>query len=362
MAQSAAGSGGGWRSVTDLEAPRAAEPADPAEPLRVPEAREPLPVLPDGVELGRLLALARLTPQQAVELAASVLADAENRSGSAAETTVVAGQLGEIAAAARVPGRRADPLLTELDRAVADLPDAGVAVVARRLAEAAAGLDRDAVRAELAALGRAVPPGAGGAGGAAPAGAPSTAARSARAAPRDTRKTGRRLAAWLLSLLVLAVVVLGEVVLLRDKITTDVRLLLDAGRGGATSSAARTSDGPPVRAPAPPSAGSVTAVDLRPLARCAPGAACTLRLMVRLAPSADPQVVTWSYLVVDRCTRATTTVPGGTVPVPPNGERAVAVGTVVLPDLPSVAVLAVTGSPATAASAPVAVGSCRGTG
>jgi hypothetical protein len=73
-------------------------------------------------------------------------------------------------------------------------------------------------------------------------------------------------------------------------------------------------------------------------------------------------VVTWSYLLVDRCTGTTTPAPGGTLPVAPNGERAVAVGTVALPDLPSVAVVAVTDSPAAAASPPVSVGSCGGTG
>jgi hypothetical protein len=106
----------------------------------------------------------------------------------------------------------------------------------------------------------------------------------------------------------------------------------------------------------------VTGVDLRPLTRCAPGASCTLRLLVRLSPRPDPQVVTWSYRVVDRYTGTTVSAPGGTVPVAPDGEDVVAVGTVVLPDLQSVAVVAVTGSPAVAASPPVSVGSCGGTG
>jgi hypothetical protein len=117
-----------------------------------------------------------------------------------------------------------------------------------------------------------------------------------------------------------------------------------------------------LRSPAPAAAGSVTGVDLRPLAQCAPGTSCTLRLLVRLTPRAAPQVVTWTYEVVDKCTGATTTASGGTVTVPPNGEQAVAVGDVALPHLPAVAVVAVTGRPAAAASAPVSAGSCRGTG
>jgi hypothetical protein len=157
---------------------------------------------------------------------------------------------------------------------------------------------------------------------------------------------------------VLAAVVVLEVAVLRDDIATDIRLLLDAGRSGSEPSAALEPDGLPVAAPAPAAAGSVTAVDLRPLAPCAPGAPCTLRLLVRLVPEADPQVVTWSYRIVDRCTGTTETAPGGTVTVPSQGDRAAAVGTVALPASPAVAVVAVTDLPAAAASTPVSVGSC----
>jgi hypothetical protein len=149
-----------------------------------------------------------------------------------------------------------------------------------------------------------------------------------------------------------------EVAVLRDDIAADIDLLLDAGRSGSASSTAPEPDGLPVAAPAPAAAGSVAAVDLRPLARCAPAEPCTLRVLVRLVPGPDPQTVTWSYRLVDRCTGDATTVPGGTVTVPAGGQQAAAVGTVALPDQPSVAVLAVTSSPATAASAPVTAGSC----
>jgi hypothetical protein len=342
--------------MTALEARR---PAADREPVPVPEPLDAAPVPTEGVELSRLLALVRLTPQQAVVTAATVLAQA----GEPAEPPALAVQLEEIAAAARFPGRPADPvgdrLLAALDRAVADLPVAGVAAVAHGLEEAAGTVDRDAVRAELTALVRAVPTGARGPAGA-PAPQPGPSGR--RGLPGETGTPGRRVATWLLSVLVLAAVVLVEVVVLRGKISTDIGLLLDAGRGGEAAAAAAVPDGRPFRAPAPAAAGTVTAVDLRPLARCAPNAPCTLRLLVRLSPRADPQVVTWSYRVVDRCTGTTVSAPGGTVPVAPDGEDVVAVGTVVLPDLQSVAVVAVTGSPAVAASPPVSVGSCGGTG
>ena len=274
--------------------------------------------------------------------------------------------LGDVARAARLGARRTEPaaeqLLVVLDRAVAELPVAGVPAVAEMLREAAAATDRGAVRAELAALVGAVGRSAGSATGSEPADDPSTAVRVAPAWPATSGQTGtarRRIGAWLLSVVVLAAVVLLEVALLRDHIATDIRLLLGAGRSGSASSSPEP-DGPPIVQPAPAAAGSVTAVDLRPLGRCAPGAPCTMRLLVRLVPAAEPQVVTWSYRIVDRCTAATATdtAPGGSVTVPAGGERAAALGTVTLPAGDAVAVVAVTDLPAAAASPPAFVGAC----
>jgi hypothetical protein len=355
-----------------------------------------------GVRLSRLLAMARLTAAQALELGAGVLAVAElTAAGSdspggeqvvddpvvAADGRVVPGPtahgrlagsgstaratrrpadavLADVAAAARLTRPTADPTadqrLAQLERAVQDLPTAGVIVVARRLQEAAAAIDRTAVRAELAALVRAIGGVGGSASGVARGGEPPSAARAAPVgrAPRSSRSAGRRIGAWLLSILVLAAVVVSEVVLLRDDITADIDLLLDAGRSGEQPSAAPEPDGLHLASPAPAAAGSVAAVDLRPLAECAPGAPCTVRILVRLVPAAEPQVVTWSYQVVDRCTGASGIAPGGTVTVPPQADRAEAVGVVALPPLDGVAVFAVTDAPAVAAAAPVVVGSC----
>jgi hypothetical protein len=357
------------------------------------------------VTLTRLLALARLTPPQALEIAASALAEAARGSELDAESSgsdqvtvdqvvicpdgrVVLAPAAEgrrslrppasgltrpaaeavlagLVAAARLAGRRADPvaeqLRAELDRAVTELPVAGIPVVAGMLREAAAGIDRTAVRAELAALVRAAGGDMGPARGPGPAGAPSTAVRATPAGPATSgarRVARRRIGAWLLSFLVLAGVVLLEVAVLRDKIAADIGVLLDAGRGGAAPSAAPAPDGLPIVPPAPAAAGSVHGIDLRTLAPCAPGAPCTLRLLVRLDPGADPQVVTWSYVITDRCTEATVTAPGGTITVPAQGQGAAAVGTVALPAAKAVAVVAVTGAPAAAASPPVLVGSC----
>jgi hypothetical protein len=133
---------------------------------------------------------------------------------------------------------------------------------------------------------------------------------------------------------------------------------MDAGRGGEEPEDEPAPDGLPVVPPAPPAAGPVTGVDLRALTPCATGAPCTVRLLVQLLPAAEPRTVTWSYRIVDRCTGASSTGPGGEVAVPPQADRVAVVGVVALPALPGVAVLAVTDAPAVAASPPVSTGSC----
>ena len=163
---------------------------------------------------------------------------------------------------------------------------------------------------------------------------------------------------WLASIAVLVAVVLLEIAVLRDEIAADVDLLLDAGRSESAPSSASRPDGLPVVAPAPAAAGMVTAVDLRTVGTCTPGSPCTVRVLVRLLPHAEPQTVTWSFGVVDRCTGAMNNVPGGTLSVPPGVDRAVAIGTVGLPPATAVAVLAVTEVPAKAAGPPVLLGSC----
>src|SRR4051794_7845008 len=321
--------GRGWRSMTDLTAEREAPRHDQGPDSGFPDRHERLPAdpssaLPGGVELTRLISLARLTPAQALEIGASVLGEAAARArdtGSPEGGRVVIDQvvieadgrvvlgpaadgrhngrpsaagptgraveavLADVAGAARLRARRADPaavqLQDELDRAVAELPVAGVPVVARMLQEAAAAIDRRAVRAELGALVQAIGGQASPVSASAPAGAPSTVVRAAparRATDGKTRTVRRRIGAWLLSILVLAAVVLLEVIVLRDRIAADIGLLLDAGRGGSTSSPAPKPDGLRIVAPAPAAAGSASGGDPRPPAPGAPGAPCTPRL------------------------------------------------------------------------------------
>jgi hypothetical protein len=362
------------------------------------EVRERPPVRPQvhRVRLTRLLALAAITPAQAAEVGAGLLAAAVDGAdgpdtagvapdrvrvgvdgrvvlapagGDPAGADGVAAVLAAVADCARERAGDPDPtaarLLDELDRAAAELsvtavPVAAVSAVGRRL-EQACTFDRVAVRSELGALVRALGPTADGRTGAGPGGA--VRAHPPAGLPGGRRRSaGRRVWAWLLSIAVLVGVVALEVALLRDDIVADVDLLLQAGRSGTAPSAAPEPDGLPVALPAPPAAGAVAGVDLRPLGTCSPGEPCTVRVLVRLVPAPDVQTVTWSYLLVNRCTGATDTAPGGAVGVPPGVGQAAAVGTVALPPHPAVAVLVVTDRPAVAAGPPLLTGSCRSAG
>ena len=358
---------------------------------------DPPPTRPsNGVPLARLIALAGLTPAQALEIAAGLMAAVAERSepdddgvdqvvvdpdgrvvlgraprgghaerwpGSCPPSAGVESVFTEVADAARARARRPDPLLTELENAIALMPRADASLVARMLGDACAAIDRAGVRAELSALVRAIVARSsvsvvGGAPPRAPvAGAAGRGRPPERPASGRGRVVRRRVGAWLLSVAVVVTVVLLEIAFLRDDILADVDLLLDAGRSGSAPSVAAAPDGIPLVPPAPAAAGIVTGVDLRALGRCTPGAACTMRVQVRLEPGTEPQTVTWSIRVIDRCTGAAETVPGGSVVVPPGAEQAVVVGPVALPQT-AAAVLAVTALPAAAASPPVLVGAC----
>ena len=295
------------------------------------------------------------------------LDEPNGRSSSRVVSTVTAVEtlLADLAGAGRA--RRADPatdqLLAELDRAITLLPVAGVSEVAQMVEIGCAAIDRTVVRAELAALVSAIVESPGSARGNEPTGGLPSGVRGTEHGRRSTSggtpTTGRRIGAWLLSVVVLAAVVLLEVAFLRDDIVADVDLLLDAGRSGSRPSTAPEADGLPVASFAPEAAGVVTAVDVRILEPCTPGAPCTVRVLVSLVPGPDAQVVTWSYRVVDRCTGTTNTAPGGSVTVPPGARRAEAVGIVALPPTTAVAVVATTDRPAVAAAPPVLVGSCE---
>lgn len=88
---------------------------------------------------------------------------------------------------------------------------------------------------------------------------------------------------------------------------------------------------------------------------CEAGQSCTVRVDVGVDPAASVGAVTWNPTVYDRCTGAT--LPGGevTIPVPPGAREAYGIGSVDLPPGSALAVAAVTTVPAATASEPMYV-------
>ena len=347
-----------------------------------------------GIGLPRLIGLARLTPTQAITLAVDVLTAgsgsppapaavelgpdgrARLRGAAAARADSPAALLTALAAAARQgppPTGRAAEALTALDTAAAQ---AAAGCDARALAEplrtlvAAAGPAPrlELVRLVAAATGRAQPhggparasiptiptpaaPGTGPPGGAAPWEVPG----GWRA---GLSRTVRRTWPWVASIAVLAVVLMVELLILRDDVARDVVALLDAGRDAPTSAPTGPPPLPPV---APAAAGGVLGVDLRAVRLCTPDAACEVRVQVRVGAQPVEQTVAWDYRVLDRCTGAGQTVAGGSAVVGPGGDRVDVVGTVAVPPGEALAVVAVTREPAVTASPPLpvpAAGTC----
>ena len=340
----------------------------------------------DDLDLTRLLSITRLSPAQAVALGADVVAGLEDRPATgrtrlcpeavrvgrdgrarlvdAGEPTSVNGA-GLASAAALLDGLRAAVrpsaadrgLISALERAATEArsPRGRIEIVAAILREVDA-VGGAPARAELAGMVATV------ADGVAPASAadPTSRVAASRRRPRDVARAALdRGWKWVLSLVVLVAVVAIEIALLREEISRDIQAVLEAGRSGSSATGAPAL--PPVVPPAPAAAGTISGVDLRPVTLCTPDAACALRVQVLLQPRAEPQVVTWDFRILDRCTGAAVTVPGGTVTVPPHGDRADLVTTVGLPRADALAVLAITSQPFTAASAAVrvpATGAC----
>ncbi|MDT7705266.1 MAG: hypothetical protein QOG20_873 [Pseudonocardiales bacterium] len=157
---------------------------------------------------------------------------------------------------------------------------------------------------------------------------------------------------WGVSVIVLATVLAIEYGFLHERIGSDVSELLASGRSAPAGAAAVAPDPAP---PAPAATGDVTRVELRAMSLCSPGAVCAVRVHIGLHPRPTPVALRWSVRIDDLCSRASATVAGGSVTVPPNGDRADVVDNVALPPGSALAVTAVTSSPATAAGPPLRV-------
>lgn len=141
---------------------------------------------------------------------------------------------------------------------------------------------------------------------------------------------------------ILAAVLGLEFLLFGDQVARNLQVLLthrSAARGVEPLRPA------PLPVLAPPAAGDVSQVELRPLDTCRGGEPCPVLLQVALQPHERPLQVTWRFEVVDRCRRSSQTRPGGTASVPPGQDRLVQSLTVALPPGQSLAVIPVTSEP-----------------
>jgi hypothetical protein len=161
-----------------------------------------------------------------------------------------------------------------------------------------------------------------------------------------------RLGRWALALLVLLAVLALELFLLGDRIGADLAALRAAGQSSDRAPATAEAPLEPV---APSAAGAVASVDLRALARCAPGGDCQVRVFVRLVPAPEARRVQWHYVVLDRCSGVARRVDGGSVTVAPGGREVAVVGQLSVPPGRALAVTAVVEEPARAGSTAVLV-------
>jgi hypothetical protein len=112
----------------------------------------------------------------------------------------------------------------------------------------------------------------------------------------------------------------------------------------------------PVPQPAPAAAGPVTRVTVQRLqATCSGGRTCPIRVYVRLTARQTAQRVAWTFQVVDRCSGTTVTRPGTVVVAEPGWSYVYGTTFLRLPRGKALAVVAVTRSPARAASSPLLV-------
>ena len=107
---------------------------------------------------------------------------------------------------------------------------------------------------------------------------------------------------------------------------------------------------------APGSAGPITLVTAtRANGGCRPGQACAVRVDVHLDPAAAVGAVTWRVNVYDRCSGEVRTGSDVTLPVQPGSQQVYGIVRTDLPPSAALAVAAVTSAPATAASEPLLV-------
>jgi hypothetical protein len=106
----------------------------------------------------------------------------------------------------------------------------------------------------------------------------------------------------------------------------------------------------------PASAGDVLSVSLD-VSGCAPGAACTISVQVALHPAGSRRSVNWTLSSVDLCTGRTVQLASVSVLAQPGWNHVIGLSTVTLPAASAQVLVAITDSPARAASSLAAAGS-----
>jgi hypothetical protein len=208
---------------------------------------------------------------------------------------------------------------------------------------------RDRAEAELASLVAAIRPPP----------VPGTVLSGPRVTGPAPRRTSLKIAAGLALIAVCALA--GELLWSmpypdhRAPVVSSVRVLIPAAD---PPSASPTPTGGPAAVPdlAPAQAGPITGIEVRSLGKsCAAGSPCLVRVFVHLERRAAPVRIAWRFKIVDRCTGAVTDAPGTFLTVLPQWPYAFGTSTVSLPPGRALALVAVTASPAEAASPPLLI-------
>jgi hypothetical protein len=149
---------------------------------------------------------------------------------------------------------------------------------------------------------------------------------------------------------VLAAVVAGELVLFGDQLTRNLDVLLARESRTAATGPRRPA---PIPVLAPPAAGPVTQVEVRPLGACRAGGVCTVLVQVGMRPHPRPLLVTWRLEIFDRCRQSRQRHPGGAASVSPGRDRLIETISLPIPQGRSLAVIPVTSEPVLVAGKPM---------
>jgi hypothetical protein len=148
---------------------------------------------------------------------------------------------------------------------------------------------------------------------------------------------------------VLAAVIFVEFAFFGDQMTRNLDVLL--ARDARKETGARQPAAIPVLAP--PAAGPIAQLELRPIDVCRPAATCNVLVQLSLRPQPRPVRVSWHLEIFDRCRQTRDRHPGGTATVPPGRDRVIETSSLAMPAGPALAVIPLTTHPVAVAGQPM---------